>query len=66
MALELNFIKRMRVQTSNGDVNDDMDDDVNDEVDGVVTSTNEGAMWRAEQSKAMWSNVESSRSNVES
>ena len=59
MAIEQNFIKTMRVQTNNDDVNDVMDDDVNDdvdvndEVDGVVTSTNEGAMWRAIQSKAM-------------
>ena len=54
----MNFIKKMRVQTSNVDVNDDMDDDVNDdvdvngEVDGLATSTNEGAMWRRSSSRA--------------
>ena len=37
MALDLNFIKKMRVQTSNVDVNDDMDDDVNDDMDDDVT-----------------------------
>ena len=35
--LEMNFIKKMRVQTSNVDVNDDMDDDVNDDMDDDVT-----------------------------
>ena len=53
MELEFNFIKRMRVQTSKVDVNDDMDHDVdvNGEVDGVVTFTNEGAMWRVVEAK---------------